>query len=143
MRRTTPENGVKRAITDLLDAECIWWMRNQSAVQIIPAQVGQKRRVIKSGRPGMADLLALPYLPARCHLCGCAHTCDCFEFQTHTEAIIRTPQPLWIECKRPLGGVQSDLQKTFQAEVLREGHAYLLANSVDVVIDWLRERRGR
>lgn len=135
MKRTTPEGGVKRAVTDLLDAERIFWMRNQSAVQIIPAANGQKRRFIKSGRVGVADILALPIIPARCSTCRCSYACD--HGAALFASIIRVPQPLWLEIKAP-HGVQSDAQKAFQAEVTALGHAYLLVNDVAILQAWLR-----
>ena len=38
----------------------------------------------------------------------------------------------WIECKAERG-VQSELQKSFQEQVEREGHRYVIARSVDDV----------
>ena len=139
MNRTTPEGAVKSAVIDLLNAERIWWQRNQSAVQIIPAQNGQKRRFIKSGRVGVADILALPIIPARCQECGCSRVCG--HESAIFSSIIRVPQPLWLEIKAPRGGVQSDAQKAFQAEVTAQGHAYLLVNDVVILQAWLKENR--
>lgn len=122
MRRVTPESGLLRAVTDLLTAERVWWCRMNTGTQVLEAANG-KRRVFRAGRPGMADLLALvewdpapvggPYL---------------------------APRPLaalWIELKA-LRGIQSPAQKAFQAEVEREGHAYLLARSTDDVVRFLK-----
>lgn len=37
---------------------------------------------------------------------------------------------LWIEVKRPVGGIQSDLQKLFERFVTEIGHTYVIAASV-------------
>lgn len=123
MRRTSPEGNVKRAITDLLDAEKIWWMRCQTGFHVLEGANG-KRRVFRAGRVGMADLLALPVIK---RLVSPAHI-----------LMVQHAVPLWIECKRPKGGIHSPDQKAFQAEVEAAGHSYLLANSVDPVLAWLR-----
>jgi hypothetical protein len=44
---------------------------------------------------------------------------------------------VWIEFKKP-GGRQSDYQKLFQAEVKRHGGVYILAKSVEDVIEGLK-----
>jgi hypothetical protein len=43
-----------------------------------------------------------------------------------------TPLPVWIECKDSKGK-QSDLQKSFQAQVEAEGHKYIVARSIEDV----------
>jgi len=40
--------------------------------------------------------------------------------------------PLWIECKAAKGK-QSELQKSFQEQVEREGHRYIVARSIEDV----------
>ena len=40
---------------------------------------------------------------------------------------------LWIEVKRPYGGVQSDAQKLFERFVTGIGHTYVIATSVEDV----------
>lgn len=75
---------------------------------------------IKGHEPGTADILAAPHL-----------TCAT-PYEWHYPAF------LWIECKRPDGGKQSDEQIAFQAAVEKHGHYYALASSVDDVIEVLR-----
>jgi hypothetical protein len=48
--------------------------------------------------------------------------------------------PLWIECKTSVGR-QSTEQKQFQKYVEENWMSYLLARSVDDVINWLEEHR--
>ena len=50
--------------------------------------------------------------------------------------IVAWPGPgvtLCVECKRPVGGRQSDAQRLFEGFVSRIGHMYLLATSVEDV----------
>jgi hypothetical protein len=46
---------------------------------------------------------------------------------------------LWIEVKRPGQVLMSDAQFDFCDEVQAQGHFYLVADSVDVVADWLKD----
>jgi hypothetical protein len=46
---------------------------------------------------------------------------------------------VWIEFKRP-GGKQSEKQKIFQSEIERHGGHYILAESIDELIEKLKER---
>src|SRR6185312_14927874 len=96
-------------------------------------------RVFRFGRPGMADLLALP-VQEYCPGCG-ARPAPLVPGWSKTKCCGRTTDeahvPLWIECKAGRG-VQSDAQKEFQREVEQQGHVYLLARSSDDVLGWLR-----
>jgi len=134
----TPEGAVKLAVQDLLTAERIWWCR-QNTGSIVLGQ-GKSRRCFTSGRAGMADILALPRL-WRCDRCANLRRdgsrCACGGYRT---AVV---MPLWIECKRPRGGVHSLAQKEFQREVEAEGHIYLLVSDVRQVVQFLKETIGR
>jgi hypothetical protein len=66
------------------------------------------KRFLRFGVPGLSDILAFP-----------------------------SGRPVWIECKAPKGR-QSELQKSFQDQVVGEGHIYVLAYSLDDVIEALR-----
>jgi hypothetical protein len=114
--QTVSESQTQRAILDYLAAKHILSFRMQTGSSV--RSYGGKTRAIHFGVPGMADILAFPLtrqtLPQSGGWCV---TC---------EAI----QPTWIECKAP-GGRQSDLQKSFQAQVEAEGHSYILAFSLD------------
>lgn len=70
-----------------------------------------KKRLIRFGTQGMADVLAF--------------TKD---------------STLWIEAKASTGGKQSEAQKNFQKDVESFGHIYILANSVDAVMDLFEGR---
>lgn len=61
------------------------------------------KRMFRFGTPGMADVLAFP-----------------------------RGRVLWIEAKAERG-VQSELQKAFEAQVRVEGHEYVIARSIDDV----------
>ena len=100
------EGPIQAAILQWLAAEHILAFRMQvGAVKL-------DNRFVRFGTPGMADILAFPAW----HDCGKA----------------RMGSVVWIECKAEKGK-QSELQKSFQAQVEREGHRYLLARSVDDV----------
>lgn len=47
------------------------------------------------------------------------------------------PAVWWLEIKRP-GGKQSPEQKSFQAEVEKCGQNYLLVDSVDQILEWIK-----
>jgi hypothetical protein len=115
-RRTkTPEGYVLDAVLDLLSVERIWHRRMNTGAHVVAATETTKRRFIKFGSKGMADVLATPFL------------------------FSRKPVILWIETKWK--SKQREAQKEFQAEVEEAGHYYLLARSTDDVIAWLKERK--
>ena len=70
-----------------------------------------EKRFVKFGVPGMSDILAFPQF---------------------TQGEYDYPYPLWIECKVGRNG-QSDLQKSFQKQVEREGHKYILCYTLECV----------
>ncbi len=115
--KVKPEQAVQRAITDLLTVERVWWRRMQSGMLPGFAQ-GGKRRPIRVGTPGMADILCTPRVAV-----------------SKGQLVI-----LWVEAKSPVGK-QSNVQREFQVEVEAEGHFYLLARSSDDVKAWLKEAR--
>lgn len=102
------EADVQRAITDWLSAKRIFWMRMN--VGAMSGVHNGKRRFVRFARPGTADLLTVS--PDACK-------CPCIT---------------WIEVKRP-GGKQSEEQADFQREVESHGMAYILADSLDAVIE--------
>lgn len=143
MRRTTPEGAVLRAVTDLLTAERIWWMRTNTGTQVLEDTHG-KKRVFRAGRSGMADILALPTWPS------CSGPAPCGGTRTRIDGdgccpacgadAIPQLNVVWIECKSPTGK-QSAAQKEFQTEVEAEGHTYLLVRDVSEAVKWLRGSR--
>jgi hypothetical protein len=74
---------------------------------IVKEDASGKKRTIRFGVLGMADILAFP----RGRIC-------------------------WIEIKAP-DGRQSQWQRSFQAQVERHGHRYVLARSLEEVQDAL------
>jgi hypothetical protein len=130
MKRRTPESLVLHAILDYLAAERVLAFRMQTGVAEI-----EGRRVV-FGTPGMADILAFQECNG-----GFAH-----DPADHSNPLTFTiPRfditPLWIECKAE-NGKQSELQKSFQAQVTQHGHDYLIARSIDDVRTALEALRG-
>lgn len=140
MKRATPESCVLKAVTDLLTVHRIWWMRNNTGTHVL--EHGGRKRVFRAGRPGMADLLALP-VQEYCPGCG-ARPAPLVPGWSKTMCCGRTTDeahvPLWIECKAGRG-VQSDAQLEFQLVVEQHGHVYLLARSSHDVWQWLTDNR--
>lgn len=101
------EREIQRAILDYLAAKHVLAFRMNSGAAVREYK-GKTRKII-FGVPGMADILAFPILP---HEYGSV---------------------LWIECKAEKGK-QSELQKSFQAQVESEGHKYIVARSIEDVM---------
>lgn len=109
------ENDIQRAILDYLAAEHVLAFRMQ--VGAFSSEYKGKTRFMRVGTPGMADILAFPLHP--------------------DDWSVMQPHPLWIEVKIEKGK-QSDLQKSFQEQVEREGHRYIIARSIEDVKEALR-----
>lgn len=123
--RQLREADIQRAITDLLDLKHIWWMRCNSG-----AMAGShkgKKWFVRFGKKGMADLLAIATIYRETY-------CKCGE-----QSRILFTTPIWMEIKKP-GKWATDAQLSFANQVRAQGHFYLVADSVDVVEAWLRER---
>jgi hypothetical protein len=116
----TPEGAVKRAILDYLAARHILAFRMQSGVSF--AEHKGRKRAIPYGVAGMADVLAFPWT---------------FVDDPVRNKDIRMVIPLWIECKAAKGK-QSELQRSFQAQVEAEGHRYIIARGIEDVEAALR-----
>jgi hypothetical protein len=115
----TPEGYVKHAIQEYLAAERIFYLRSNAGSQIITNPDTGKRRMLQMAPAGTADILALPWMLVQ----G-----------------MNLFVPLWIETKAP-GKKQSPVQKTFERERIADGHAYIVAWSVEDVAEWLRAFR--
>ena len=80
------------------------------------AYPGEPTRYVKFGVPGFSDL----------------------------HGILPNGHAIYIECKRPVGGKQSEDQKTFQGVIESMGGTYILASSVDdvdqVLLPLLKEK---
>jgi hypothetical protein len=110
------ESQIQKAIMDLLAAERIpAWRMNSGAMS---GEHNGKRRFFRFGEKGMADILA-------------AHT------RKSGPAVFPGAQFLWIEVKAPKG-LQTQEQIEFEKYVWLNGMNYIVARSVDDVIDWLR-----
>ena len=105
------EGEIQKQILDYLAARRVLAFR----MQVGQANMGG--RFVRFGTPGMADILAFPQ--------HCSVPCD------------KILPPLWVEVKAKTGE-QSDLQKSFQDQVEREGHRYIIARSIDDVEKELR-----
>jgi len=106
------ETDIQRAILDYLAARHMLAFRMNTGAMV--SEYKGKKRFMRFGTPGMADVLTF----------GRYHFMD-------------VSMPIWIEVKAEKGK-QSELQKSFQKQVEREGHRYILAWSVDDVIEALR-----
>lgn len=115
LRPKEREAEIQKTIIEGLSALHIWHMRCNSGAMF--AEHGGKKRMLRFGRKGMADILALPYRDNKFHAC-------CFN-------------PTWIEVKRP-GEKQTSYQIAFQAEVEQEGHRYLVITSWEELLEKLR-----
>jgi hypothetical protein len=111
----TPEGAVLRACLDWLAAKRIYAIRMNTGA--VSAEHNGKKRFMRFGVPGCADILAFPR--ERYAALGFPTSAD-FEYTV----------PTWIECKA-LKGRQSDLQKSFQKQVEAEGHKYILIWSIE------------
>jgi hypothetical protein len=108
---TVSESHIQKSILDYLAARHILAFRMNSGVANID------KRFIRFGVPGMADILACPQ-----------HLCDDGDWR---------PVFLWLECKAPKGK-QSELQKSFQTQVVEAGHFYAVVRSIEDVEAELR-----
>lgn len=117
------ESQIQRAILDYLAARHIFAVRMNSGTQV--RVDGGKRRAIHMNAAGTADILAFPWANQLLRATG-------NNLQT-----VWAVQPTWIEVKAPKG-IQSEFQKSFQAQVEREGHLYAICRSVDEVEDLLK-----
>ena len=121
MKTSRSEADVKREVVRLLKSLGILAFRMNTGMAV--AERGGKRRVVRFGFPGMADLLVFPRLPALFAVAG-----------------ERIPVPLWLETKSSCGR-QSREQAEFQRIVETEGHVYLLIRSAEELWKWLDENQ--
>jgi hypothetical protein len=74
--------------------------------------------------------------PDRCKFCRTHHTRNKNDF---CGTCNRRPKVLWIEVKS-LTGSQTPEQRSFEEQVTAEGHGYLVARSLEDVLEYLGER---
>lgn len=109
------EREILRAVMDYLTAKRVLAFRMNSGT--LPGRLGKP---VSFGVAGMADVLAFPSYTKR-------RLGEEFgeDFATFTWI-----EPTWLECKTATGK-QSELQKSFQAQVEAEGHRYALIRSIE------------
>ena len=106
------ECDTQRLILDWLAANHILAFRlNVGAMKV-------DNRFVQFGVKGMADILAFPMK------------------RTGFADPSQWTQPTWIECKATKG-VQSAFQKSFQQQVEDAGHTYILAKSLEDVLEMI------
>lgn len=132
MKWVKPEAQVQKLILDWLAAKRIFAIRiNVGAMKV-------DNRFVRFGAPpGTADILAFPIAVPRCPQKrgdGCLTRAKSHEWLCTNCSIELLPVslPTWIECKAPKGK-QSELQKSFQAQVESHGHRYVLAKTLEDV----------
>lgn len=106
-RTKGPEALTQALICDYLTAKRVWWMRMNSGATL--AEHNGKTRMIRYGRKGCADLLVI--------------------LLTAYDG----NRVIWIETKA--GTRQSPFQKMFQQEVEAEAHTYIVARSLEDVME--------
>ena len=103
------ESELLRLVMDWLSAQHIFSLRmNTGAIKV-------DARLVRFGVPGMADILAFTQSP-----------CSPHEIEV-----------IWIELKAK-SNRQSELQKSFQLQVQREGHRYVVAYCLEDVQEAFR-----
>jgi len=120
--KKTGEAAVQKAILQYLAARHVFAIRVNSGTHF--SESNGKRYVTRLAAPGTADILALPS-----QWRGVDDKGTWCEF--------REIKVLWLEVKSATGK-QSDLQKSFQAQVEAEGHRYAVCRSVQDVEDLLK-----
>lgn len=103
------ESQIQKAILEWLAAKHILAFRMNTGA--MAAEYKGKQRFMRFGVAGMADILA---------------------FQDGIRGIV----PTWIEVKTATGR-QSEMQKSFEAQVREHGHYYFVARSIEDVMEWL------
>ena len=112
---STPEGAILRSIMDYLAARHIFSIRMNAGVHFSESK--GKRYMTRLAAPGTADILALPIKKMIEMPAWLPQTTIC---------------PTWLEVKAAKGK-QSELQKSFQAQVEREGHRYAICRSIEDV----------
>lgn len=115
-----PEAQTQKLILDWLAAEHILAFRMNSGSVV--SEYKGKSRLLSFGVPGMSDILAFPK--------NNRVVWSNYDHSKETYAC-------WIEVKAPKGK-QSELQKSFQAQVQEQGHMYVLCHSLEDLKEALR-----
>lgn len=117
------EREIQKLILDYLQARGIFAWRNNTGA--FAGEHNGKKRFVRFGFPGVADILGIIRTEAE------------VGSGIHRNTFGRF---LSIEVKRP-GGKQTDDQKAFQEAVERNGGIYILASSLEDVMEVLGNER--
>jgi hypothetical protein len=109
------ESLIQKAILEYIAARHIFAIRVNSGVHFSESK--GKRYATRLALPGTADILAFPHK---------------YEYMVDLG-----PYPLWLEVKSERGK-QSELQKSFQAQVEAEGHRYAIVRSIEDIVAALK-----
>lgn len=124
--RKVTETDISREIRKALEKLGIpVWRMNSGKMRV-------RGGFVQLNPAGTADILAAPSIFNDCEYCGgLPGILDEF-----------TPVFLWIEVKKP-GGTQSREQIEFSVRMRNRSHIYLLVESLDEVLAWLKEYEAR
>ena len=120
----TPEGEVLRAVLDYLAVRHVLAFRMNTGA--VASEYKGKKRFMRFGTPGMADVLAFP-----------VRRRDWFDTPSGVDYKHDCIIPFWLEVKAEKGR-QSPLQKKFQALVEARGHRYRIVRSIEDVQEALR-----
>lgn len=114
------ESQIQKQILDYLAARHILAFRQNTGA--VASEYNGKKRFMRFGVPGMADILAFPRILQR--------DITAYGKSPGAGLAYEVPTILWLEIKAEKGK-QSELQKSFQAQVEAEGHRYSVVRSVN------------
>lgn len=127
-RAKGPEALMQDAILDWLAAERILAFRMNTGATVAPETTTTRRRFIVYGVKGMADIQCFP---DRCKWCRVNTERGEVSYCVYCRNL---PKVLWIEVKSARGS-QSPEQRSFESQVKSEGHGYLIARSLEDVME--------
>lgn len=113
------ESNTQRAVLDLLAAKRIRHWRMNSGAML--AEHNGKKRFLRFGEPGMADIMAVTSFRVRHMVNESTYWAD-------------IPRIVWLEIKSPTGK-QSAAQKEFQRNAEANGETYLLVRDINQVVE--------
>jgi len=123
-----PEALIQSAIMDYLAARHILAFRMNSGATIMPATDNFKRRFIRYGVKGMADILAF----VQREVWITSRTLEAAECSIFERKGYQTTIPLWLEVKASKGKTTAD-QDNFAAMVREYKHRYIIVRSIEDV----------
>jgi hypothetical protein len=126
------ETQIQRQILDYLAARHILAFRQNTGA--VASEYKGKKRFMRFGTPGMADVLAFPQISSWVYALGKQLIYEPKKAPEIANACIQVDStvPLWLEVKAEKGK-QSELQKSFQAQVESHGHRYAVVRSIEDV----------